>query len=475
MFIARTAELETLERLYRQPTFQMAVVYGRRRVGKTALLDEFAKGKETLFFTGLQKSNVLNLRSFSQAVYSFFGLPTSAGAFTNWEDALSFVASQARQKGKFLFVFDEFPYAAEAEPALPSIMQIAIDHAFKGTDVCMVLCGSNEGFMNSEVLGRKSPLFGRRNAQIKLQPFDYLDAARLLPDLPAQDRVLYYAAFGGTPYCLVQIDPQATFEENVTRLFFDLSGVLYAEPDMLLRQELREPALYRSALDAVASGASVPKEIAERAGIDERAVGRYLATLIDLGLLEKVFPFGENPLTSRKGRYRVKDPFFAFWYRFVSPSVGAIESGAGSAAAQVNVFGDALSTYAGRQFEAICRQWLVRQNQKGALPFLASFFGTWWGTDPQMREQTDIDIVVADEQGKQLIVGECKWRNRFNETEAIDVLRHRAGLIKGYECRKHVLFSKRPASEATARKANGEPDLLLVSADDLYADLEERP
>ena len=472
MFVARTAELATLERLYKQPTFQMAVVYGRRRVGKTALLDEFAKGKDTLYFTAQQKSKALNLRSFSQTAYAFFGLPATAGAFVTWEDALAFVAAQAPQKGKFLFVFDEFPYAAEAEPSLPSILQIAIDHAFKNTQVCLVLCGSNEGFMDGEVLGRKSPLYGRRNAQIRLQPFDYHDAARLLPGLSSQDRVLYYAAFGGTPYYLTQIDTRESFEENVTRLFFDLAGLLYAEPQMLLRQELREPALYSSVLDAVASGASVPKRIAERAGVDGRAVGRYLTTLLELGILEKVFPFGENPATSRKGHYRIKDPFFAYWYRFVSPSIGAIESGAGRAVAQTTAFGSELSAYVGRQFEQMCLQWVVRQNRTGGLPFVASSFGAWWGADPEAREQADIDVVAADVRGKQLLVGECKWRNDFNETAALDTLEQRSRLLRGFACRQLILFTKLPVSAATARKAAAREDIRLVSADDLFSGLE---
>ena len=472
MFVARETELQTLERLYQQPSFQMAVVYGRRRVGKTALLDEFSKGKRTLFFTAQQKSNALNLRSFSRTVYEFFGLPAATGPFETWDAALSFVAAQASRQEKLLFVFDEFPYAAEAEPALPSILQIAIDHAFLDTQVCMVLCGSNEGFMSSEVLGSKSPLYGRRTAQIRLQPFDYLDAARLLPATTPQERITYYGIFGGTPYYLRQIDATETLEENVARLFFDISGVLYAEPQMLMRQELREPAVYSSILDAVGSGAQTPKLIAERAGVDGRAVGRYLTTLVELGLLEKTLPFGENPLTSRKGRYRIKDPFFAYWYRFVSPAIGAIEAGAGRVAAQQNAFGAALATYTGGQFERVCLQWAVRQNRQGKLPFLATSFGAWWGGDPTTREQADIDLVVSNKQAGQLLVGECKWRNQFDETQALRDLERRAQLLGEFDGRFYALFTKLPVSSGTAEKAAARDDLFVLSAADLFDELD---
>ena len=219
MFVGRESELAALERLYRKDGFQMAVVYGRRRVGKTTLIDEFAKSKPSLFFTAQEKSAVLNLRLFSQAAYAHFDLPASTGAFETWADALSFVAERAKDAPeRLVLVFDEFPYAAAAEPSLPSAFQIAIDHAFKGANVCVVLCGSNEGFMESEVLGRKSPLYGRRTAQIKLQPFDCFDAALMLPSCTIEDKVKYYATFGGTPYYLSQIDAELPYEDNVADL-----------------------------------------------------------------------------------------------------------------------------------------------------------------------------------------------------------------------------------------------------------------
>ena len=155
MFVGREEELGALERLYRKSGFQMVVLYGRRRVGKTTLLDKFSEGKPTLYFTAQVQSATMNLRSFSQTAYRFFDLPATTGAFESWSDAFAFVASRAKSSSEpILFVFDEFPYAAESEPSLPSSLQIAIDHEFKNTDIRIILSGSNEGFMESEVLGR---------------------------------------------------------------------------------------------------------------------------------------------------------------------------------------------------------------------------------------------------------------------------------------------------------------------------------
>lgn len=469
MFVGRTAELAALNRLYGRDGFQMAVVYGRRRVGKTKLLEEFGRDKPTLFFTARIQSSVANLRDFSRKVRIFFDLPDATPPFGNWSDALSFVAGRmAASEKPILFVFDEFPYAAQTEPSLPSLLQIAIDHEFLGTNGCMILCGSNEGFMESEVLGMKSPLYGRRNAQIRLRPFDYLDAAQMLGDLPAEERVRYYATFGGTPYYLAQIDPSETYESNVVRLMFSMYGLLYEEPLMLLRQELREPAAYNSVLGAVGAGLTKPKAIAERAGIEQTSVAKYLQVLTGLGLLRREVPMGENPSTSRKGLYRIDDPFFSFWYRFVAPSVGAIEEGAGEAAGRQAICGAALPTYVGTQFETVSRQWLVRKNREGGLPFLASSFGRWWGTDPQAREETDIDVIASDRASGAALFGECKWRGSFDESQAIRVLEERSHLVRGYDRLWYALFSKRPLSSATQAKLAARGNWIAVDAQGLY-------
>ena len=469
MFVGREEELAVLENLCERDGFQMAVVYGRRRVGKTALLERLARGRRTLFFTARIQSSKANLRDFSQKVAECFELPQDMPAFETWAQALSFIAKkETASPNPLLLVFDEFPYAASTEQALPSTLQVVIDHELAKTSMTMVLCGSNEGFMESKVLGRKSPLYGRRNAQIRLQPFDYLDAAKMLPRLAPQEAILHYASFGGTPYYLAQVDTDQSYEQNVERLFFSMYGLLYEEPLMLLRQELREPALYNSVLAAVGAGKTKPKQIAEYAGLEQASIAKYLKTLEGLGLIERIVPFGESAERSRKGIYRVKDPFFAYWYRFVAPNVGAIESGAGTAAARAALPDEALATYTGAQFETVCLQWLLRQNREGKLPFLASAFGKWWGTDPVAHEQVDIDVVAADKAGGEAVFGECKWRNSFDETQALAQLEHRASLVKGCTGRHFILFSKEATGAGTQSKAKARDDVRLVCADDLF-------
>lgn len=475
MFIGRKQELQALEALYARHDYEMVVLYGRRRVGKTALIDEFVRGKPVVYISALQQSSKLNLELFSHEVYRCFGIPEGTPGFPDWRSALDYLVDRAKEaksgeRKPFVFVFDEFPYAAEADRALPSLLQVAIDHGFKNTPVMIILSGSNQGFMESEVLGSKSPLFGRRTAQIRLQPLDYYDAAGFLGDAGSEERVDYYATFGGTPYYLERIDPKKSYRENVVDLIYSKLGMLGEEPMMLLREETRDPAIYYSVLQAIAAGSNTPKLIAEHAGLETSAISNYLKTLMDLGLVERMVPFGENVLTSRKSRYAIGDPFFAYWFRFVARKLAVIESGGGPGLAKSSAFGEVFETYVGGRFENICRQWLVRQNVAGDLPFPATRFGKWWGNDPQAREQTDIDVVVANDEEQRILLGECKWRNSFNEVEAIDKLQACAGLVKGFPIGKteFLLFSKNRVGKETLERYRGDRRMRFVATDDLY-------
>ena len=225
MFVGRERELGKLEKLYATDMFQMVVIYGRRRVGKTSLVQEFSKSKRTLFFTALNQADKDNLADFSRKVWEFFQMP-QATSFASWSEAFDYLAARALNE-RFVFVFDELPYAAARNESIPSALQICIDAKMKQTGLFVILCGSNQGFMESEVLGRKSPLYGRRTAQIKLEPLGYLDAAKMLPGAEAQDLFRYYGCFGGVPYYLEQIDPSLTFWENVEELYFYSTGFLY--------------------------------------------------------------------------------------------------------------------------------------------------------------------------------------------------------------------------------------------------------
>lgn len=468
MFVGREAELSGMERLWDAGGFQMVVVYGRRRVGKTTLIQEFAKDKKALYFTALEQSDRDNLVDFSRAIMEFFDMPSSLPAFSSWRDAFGFLAQRAVQE-RFVLIFDEFPYAAKRNDSLPSLIQVEIDHRLKETNLFLILCGSNQGFMESDVLGRKSPLYGRRTMQIKLGQLGYADAAKMLPNVSAQERFRYYGCFGGVPYYLQQIRPKLGFYENITRLYFEASGFLFDEPMGLLRQELSEPAIYGSALRAIASGATRQKEIADKSGVGQTVLPRYLKTLQDLGIVERSVPFGDNPSSSKKGIYRICDACYDFWFRFVMPNVSAIESGMGSLVAK-SISEGQLNDYLGHRFERLCLEWLRAEALAQRLPVSAVSVGQWWGTDPAARAETDIDVLAADVAGRRLLIGECKYRESFNETDELAKLESKRHLVKGYEVASFVFFSKHPLSEGTVQKLKDRNDVLLVTLEDMYGE-----
>lgn len=462
MFVGRNEELARLEKLYKKDDFQMVVIYGRRRVGKTTLTTEFAKDKRALYFTALEQSDQNNLSDFTAKIQEFFGVPRMSGSFESWAAAFDYLAQKAEEE-PFVFIFDEFPYAAQRNEALPSTLQIAIDHKLKNTGMLMILCGSNQGFMESKVLGRKSPLYGRRTAQMRILPLDFLQARKMLPGFDMQETFRYYGCFGGVPYYLSQIDTTASFKENLANLYFDPTGFLYEEPMGLLRQELSEPALYNSILRAIANGANKFNEIASKTGITQTSLPKYLKTLINLGIIERAVPFGENPDTSKKGIYRMMDACYDFWFRFVMPYVTDIESGLGEAI--VAALPDSqIDEYLGHRFEGLCQEWLAAQAKSQKLPLPATTVSSWWGTNPKTKSQTDIDVLAADKVGKKLLIGECKYRNDFNVTDVVEKLLSKRTLAKGYVADYFYVFSKHRLEDNVIAD---NPDIRFVSLEDM--------
>lgn len=467
-FYGREFELSALEKLYGKPGFQLVVLFGRRRIGKTTLIRRFIQDKPAIFFTAQEANDKLNLSEFSKAVYARFDMPVTAGAFTAWGDAFSFLAQRASAE-RFVLVMDEFPYACAANRSLRSILQNCIDTQLLPTNIFIILCGSQIGWMESEVLGYKSPLFGRRTAQLKLEPFDYYDAARFMGGYSPEDKVKLYSCIGGTPQYLSQIDTSASADENLTELYFNPAGYLFSEPLMLIRQELREPAIYNSIIAAIATGASKLKDISTKVGEDSAKVMKYINVLLSMEILSKAVPFSENAERSRNGIYNISDNCFLFWYKYVFLSRASINDGFGKAIFISDVC-PTLMNYIGKPpFEAICRDYLKLMAKAGRLPIRATAFGAWWGNDPREKKQTDIDVVAADKSTKSIIIGECKWR----ETELISAAKlsswmSRTHLLGEYTHRHYYLFSKREFPEDILEAQRNSEALHLVTADMLY-------
>ena len=255
MFVGREKELRDLQRLYEEDSFQMFVLYGRRRVGKTTLLNEFCKGKGTIFYSAEQSSRKSNLDKFSQQIFTYYG-ETNLQPFLDWEKAFSYI--EEKQEGKRLIVvLDEFPYLAQQDPSMISVLQHLIDHKLCFGRLFLILCGSYMGFMEKEVLSAKSPLFGRRTGQLHMKPFDYLTSAEFMPGFSNEEKLTLYGAAGGTAMYLGLVNRDKTLAENIEDMFLKPTGYLYEEPQLLLRQEVQEPGVYNAVIEAIAVPAAL--------------------------------------------------------------------------------------------------------------------------------------------------------------------------------------------------------------------------
>ena len=230
---------------------------------------------------------------------------------------------------------------------------------------------------------------------------------------------------------------------------------------MLLQQELREPAMYNSIINSIAYGATKLNEISTKMREESTKVNKYLQTLVNLQIISKSYPFGENPQNSRRGIYSIADNCYAFWYRFVFINKPEIESGSGDLIAKSIV--SELSAYIGKPpFEKICMQYLKRINQKGKLPFTATSFGSWWGTDSQTKSQSDFDVIAANRKNKQIILAECKWSNDVDINAQFQKLTAKSHIFSEYKDKYYYIFTK---NKAQTKLHNG---LTHICADMLF-------
>jgi len=282
MFYGRNTELHKLEEMYNSGKFELAVIYGRRRVGKTTLIREFIKGKEALFFAASESTAADNLLSLSRCI----GGSNTAPVFTDYESALSSIFESASNK-RIVFVIDEFPYLAGAYRGISSLLQILIDHKKDDSKLMLILCGSSMSFMENQVLGYQSPLYGRRTAQFKILPFTFFESLPFFERYEPIDKSILYGATGGVPEYLSKINSQKNVRENIIELFLTTSGHFFEEPSNLIKQELREPSTYNVIIEAIASGASRLNEIATKCKLESNKCAKYIASLISLGLISK--------------------------------------------------------------------------------------------------------------------------------------------------------------------------------------------
>jgi len=447
MFIGRERELESLNQRYQSGKFEFAVIYGRRRVGKTALINRFIREKKAIYFMGVESNEKQNLENFSRSIMEYsVGMPVDT-FFSAFQAALEYVFELAR-KERLILVIDEYPYVARSSESLASTIQLLIDKYKDTSRLMLILCGSSMSYMEDQVLAYKSPLYGRRTIQMKIQPFEFEEACRCFKRFSDEDKALIYGIAGGTPQYLLQMDDHLSVEENIKNTFLNPTSFLFEEPENLLKQEVRDPSLYNAIITAVAAGASRMAEISTKIGENSSVCSAYLKNLMSLGLIQKETPCGEK--ASRKSIYSIQDPMFRFWYRFVPVHTAIIVRGAADLA--YKKIEPQLPDYMGSIFEDISKQYLWKRLLNGQSPVEFSELGRWWGTDPSTRRQTEIDIMGIQDKDTALFA-ECKWTNERVDLHALQTLAERSQLFH-YKNTQLYLFAKTGFTEGCLEAAD---------------------
>ena len=460
MFIGRERELAALDKMYRSNRFEFAVIYGRRRVGKTALISQFIRDKNAVYFMGIESNAKQNLENFSRSILEYQPEIQAETSFLSFQAAFEYVFRLA-EKEQMILAVDEYPYVARSSKSLASTIQLLIDKYKDSSKLMLILCGSSMSYMEDHVLAYKAPLYGRRTAQMKIQPFDFADTCRYFRNFSHEDKALIYGIAGGTPQYLLQMSDKLSVEDNIKNTFLNPASPLFEEPENLLKQEVREPALYNAIITAIATGSTRMAEISTKVGAETSVCAAYLKNLLALGLVQKETPYGEK--ASRKSIYAIDDNMFRFWYRFVPENYSIISRGASDIA--YKRMEPHLSDYMGKVFEEICKQYLWKLLLKGQSPVEFGELGRWWGTDPFTHSQTEIDIMGEQDKNTALF-GECKWTNERVDTGVLETLAKRGQLFH-YGKIYLVLFAKRGFTKGCVDMANRMGNVMLVSYDDL--------
>ena len=463
MFVGRTEELHILEDTYRKPGFQMTVIYGRRRIGKSRLITEFIRDKRSTYYVASQTDLENNVRRWSEQFVADL-LPDMSGvSFSDLEGFFRFIAGNCGDT-KTIIALDEIPYIAETDKSFLSRLQVIVDTILADKNIYLIVCGSAISFMEKEILSEKSPLFGRRTNQIFLKPFDYIDAAKFTPKYTNEEKAIVYGVTGGVAKYLDLFDDSLSLDENLINQFFRPSGYLFEEPKNLLTQEFRTVNTYETVIEVCAGGANKPNEIADKAHISTATLSYVIKGLCTIGVMSKVSPMTER--NKKKTIYEITDGMYRFWYTYIPAARAAIEMNRGDVFYQTYVK-DKLHGFMGKVFEEMCRKYTLTEGLDGRMNCLVTNVGTWWGQDAN-RNPTDIDVVGIDDVAKKAVIGECKFRNEEIDKGVYEALMSRCGLIdRRYEEVQYLFFSLSGYSKWVKESVNPKK-VSLFTIDDLY-------
>lgn len=462
-FVNRKKELNTLFQEYNRKEASFVVIYGRRRVGKTALINEFCKDKRTIFYLATEENEEENRNAFKNTAAEILHHKLLKEAVTDrWETVFDVIAEACDAEAeRLILVIDEFQYLGKANPAFPSVLMRIWDEKLKNKNIMLILCGSLIHMMTSQVLRYDSPLYGRRTAQMRIGQIPYEYYEEFAPGLTEEERLQQYAVTGGVPkYIEIFQDgesySQPAIYELMQRHIMSRNAFLYAEPEFLLQKEVSEIGSYFSVLKTIASGNHKMSKIASAMNIKQTSLSKYLNVLSELDVIEREVPITEeNPEKSKKGLYFIKDNFIKFWFQFIYPYKGMLENDQDDFVLE-KIRSHFIDSHVSYVYENICRQEIWKWNGKG---FTINRVGRWWG-----KSDIEIDIVAYDSAGQDIVFGECKYSTVPKGMEVLRSLKDKSYAVdwNKKERKEHFILFSKSGFTAELEKYAGEHDNVFL-------------
>lgn len=434
-FVNRAKELESLEKQYATDQSSLVIVYGRRRVGKTALITEFLKRhSNSLYFLATEESEMQNLNYFKVQVAEFTGNELLKSAAVDWLTVFKTLIDYKTETKKVI-VLDEFQYIGQSNSAFPSIMQKVWDTVLKDANVMLILCGSLVSLMRSQTLDYSSPLYGRRTGQIKLKQIPFSHYREFFEGRTNNDLLPFYAVTGGVPKYIETFRSYTDIYEAIEENVLNSQSFLYEEPFFLLQKEVSEIGSYFSLIKAIAAGNRKLADIAANLGLKQTGLTKYLKVLTDLDLIEREVPVTETaPEKSKSGLYRLTDNFIAFWFKFVYPYRAYLEKGETKFVLS-QIKKGFVQNYASFVFEDVCREKMWELSAANFWDFHFDKVGRYWGA-----KAGKIDIVALDSTGEDLVLGECKYTSSPKGLSVLHALQEKADIMLKLTNAKRVQY-----------------------------------
>ena len=396
-FLNRNREQQRLKKAFENPEGQLLVIYGRRRCGKSTLVKNTLSVNDVYFMAQQTDDTIQREQLASVIAKNFPGF--NAMVYPTWEALFNNLNNQTKEP--ITLCMDEFPYLVKSSQELPGVLQKVIDQQ-QNKNFHILICGSSQQMMNTLALDSSSPLYGRAAEIIKIKP---LEAGWITDALEcnAVQAIKEYAIWGGVPRYWELRKKEENFEDAIKNIILDNQGILHEEPSRLFLDDMRESVQAYSILTLVGKGARRISEIGSRLNKPATHLSRPIEKLISLGYLKREIPFGENPKNSKKGIYKIAEPFFNFYFSFVVPHLSSLE---------LNLTDQVYNIFKARENHFVSSQWedLCRRSVPLA-PINNIEFGPahrWWGNNTEMSP-IEVDIVAESIDGKHLLVGECKW------------------------------------------------------------------